>query len=81
MIHMKNKKYILNQWTSILTYTIMFFAVLFPFHVNRWFEVLQISLVMSFFASGMNEIMQQLRRLNGENLDKEDVNMEQHHMD
>ena len=81
MIHMKNKKYILNQWTSILTYTIMFFAVLFPFHVNRWFEVLQISLVMSFFASGMNEIMQQLRRLNGEYLDKEDVNMEQHHMD
>lgn len=81
MIHMKNKKYILNQWTSILTYTIMFFAVLFPFHVNRWFEVLQLSLVMSFFASGMNEIMQQLRRLNGENLDKEDVNMEQHHMD
>lgn len=62
----KKKKYMADAWISILTYSVLFTAILLPWHTRYRVEVVQVALVLSLFMAGLNEVIQQLRKLNSD---------------
>jgi hypothetical protein len=60
----KRLKFNLISW---LMYTVIFYVVLIPFQI--WFCAIPITIILGFFAGILNDIVIQLRKLNGEKFD------------
>lgn len=58
-------KYMANAWGSIALYFALFSMFMLPGHLEHWLAILQASVVLSFFAAILNEILQQVKKLNG----------------
>ena len=57
-------KHNLQTWAI---YSIISYIILIPFQL--WINSISISLIIGFFAGMLNDILKQLRKLNGEKFD------------
>lgn len=60
----KRLKFNLKTW---LFYTIMFYIIILPY--QNYITGISVSLILGFFAGIFNDIIIQLRKLNGEKFD------------